>query len=212
MRQFTASDISSLDRRFRANLINSITGVKPANLIGTADGNGKSNLAIFSSAVHIGADPPLIGLIFRPLGDAERHTYDNIVETRHWTMNHVPSMMTEQAHLTSAKFPRHTSEFTACGFTEEAIGGFPAPFVAESKIKLGLQLVQEIPIELNGTILLIGRVLLLISPEECIRENGDVDLHMAGSAGVVGLDTYHSISKGMTYPYAKPDQAERFSK
>lgn len=212
MRQFNASEIASLDRRFRANLINSMTGVKPANLVGTSDGDSRANLAIFSSAVHIGADPPLIGLLFRPLGDVERHTYDNIRETGHWTINHVPSTMTDRAHLTSAKFPKDASEFAACGFTEELIDGFPAPFVAECKLKLGLQLVQEIPMELNGTTLLIGRVSVVIAPAECIRESGDVDLHAAGSAGVAGLYTYHSLSPGTTYPYATPDQALKFGR
>ncbi len=78
MKHFTRNDLDELQRRKRANLINSITGYKPANLIGTIDENGRTNLAIFSSCVHLGANPPLIGFIMRPIGDVTRHTYSNI--------------------------------------------------------------------------------------------------------------------------------------
>ena len=55
-----------MDKISRLNLINSITGVKPSNLIGTKSKDGFSNLAIFSSVVHLGSKPPLIGFITRP--------------------------------------------------------------------------------------------------------------------------------------------------
>ena len=49
-------DIINLDRFYRINLINSITGIKPANLVGTKN-NISENLAIFSSLVHNGSNP-----------------------------------------------------------------------------------------------------------------------------------------------------------
>lgn len=211
MRQFSKDDIASLDRRYRANLINCVTGAKPANLVGTADADGATNLAVFSSAVHIGANPPLVGLIFRPLGEVDRHTYDNIKATGLYTINHVNEEFTKEAHLTSAKFPRGVSEFTACGFTAEFIESFPAPFVKESKVKVGLRFVGEMPIEMNGTILLIGEIETISLPESSLREDGNIDLFECGSSCVVGLDTYHSIGAGKTYPYAKPEHTETIS-
>lgn len=208
MRHFSRNDLDALDRRFRANLINCATGYKPANLVGTVSTDGESNLAIFNSAVHIGANPPLIGLVFRPLGDVDRHTYDNIKSTGVYTLNHVPSEMTRNAHVTSAKFPREVSEFAACGFTEQHVEGFGAPFVAESGVKLGLRFVEEIEIKLNGTILLIGQVEHLLVAESALKDNGNIDLVAAGSACITGLDTYHSVFEGVTYPYAKPNHAE----
>jgi len=130
----TRKDIDALNKIKRLNLINSITGIKPANLIGTADSLGTSNLAIFSSIVHIGSNPPLLGMIVRPTGEVARHTYANILDRGYYTINHVPNHMTEQAHQTSAKYDKEVSEFDACGFTEEYIDGFVAPFVKESAI------------------------------------------------------------------------------
>ena len=59
-------DINRLNKRSRANLINSVSGIKSANLIGSIDAEGRTNLSIVSSAVHLGSHPPLIGYIQRP--------------------------------------------------------------------------------------------------------------------------------------------------
>lgn len=111
MVNFTSEKLKDLDKRFRANLINSISGYKPANLIGTISNSGASNLAIFNSVVHLGANPPLLGFIMRPVEDVERHTYANIVRTGVYTINHVHENFIKNAHWTSAKFELDKSEF-----------------------------------------------------------------------------------------------------
>lgn len=57
---FTKQQINELEQRFRTNLINSLSGFKSANLIGTQDKLGNTNLAIVSSVFHLGAHPPLV--------------------------------------------------------------------------------------------------------------------------------------------------------
>ncbi|MBT4839378.1 MAG: flavin oxidoreductase, partial [Flavobacteriaceae bacterium] len=54
MKQFKASDLEELPSRYRANLINSCTGYKSLNLIGTQDSDGNKNLAVFNSIIHLG--------------------------------------------------------------------------------------------------------------------------------------------------------------
>lgn len=58
--------ISEMDQRFRTHFINSLTGFKSLNLVGTVNESGITNLAVFSQIVHLGADPSLIGMIVRP--------------------------------------------------------------------------------------------------------------------------------------------------
>ena len=41
------SDLETMEQRFRAKLINSIAGFKPALLVGTVDTLGRPNLAVF---------------------------------------------------------------------------------------------------------------------------------------------------------------------
>ena len=66
MRQFSEKDIDSLDKIYRLNLINSITGYKSANLIATQSKAGNTNVAIFSSITHLGSDPALLSFVLRP--------------------------------------------------------------------------------------------------------------------------------------------------
>ena len=201
--QLTRSDLDGLNRIYRLNLINSITGIKPANLIGTRSSDGKENLAIFSSIVHLGSNPPLIGFISRPVGEVDRHTIENIEKTGIYTINHVPSGLQAQAHYTSAKFEREQSEFDFCGFTPEYNQDFEAPFVKESVIKIGVQLRDQIPIPLNGTILFVGEIQQILVPDEVVSDEGYVNLDKAGSAGISGLNSYYDLSFQSTFPYAR---------
>ncbi len=212
MKHFTKNALGKLDRRKRANLINSVSGYKSANLIGTISALKQTNLAIFSSVVHLGANPPLLGFIMRPIGEVPRHTYENIKETGVYTINHVHESFVEKAHFTSAKFERNESEFEKCGLSEEFTEDFAAPFVKESKIKLGLKFAEEIPINLNKTILIIGEIQHIFLPENSLLDDGNVDLTIVADICISGLDTYHQVKKLETFPYAKPDNLPDFEK
>lgn len=206
---YSISEIEKLDKIYRANLINSISGLKPANLIGTKSASGQTNLAIFSSVIHLGANPALLGLIVRP-AMVPRHSYENMRETGFFTINHVQKDITKNAHYTSAKFDKNISEFDACGLTAEFQNDFFAPFVKESSIKIGLKLVDEIPIKLNGTILMIGKIEQIYFPKEIITETGNLELNMAESVCASGLETYYMPYKFAEFPYAKVDKLPQF--
>ncbi len=197
------ADIEKLDRIKRLNIINSIAGIKPANLIGTADKKRQSNLAIFSSVMHLGSSPALMGFIMRPEGEVVRNTYENIKETGVFTINHVKAGHTAQAHATSAKFPAQESEFSICNFTEQWLSSFHAPFVQESHLKIGLSLVETVPINLNKTTLVIGQVEHLFIENDVVSPEGYIDLSSINSVGVGGLNVYYTLEKQSTYPYAR---------
>ena len=201
--------ITQLERIYRLNLINSITGIKPANLIGSISASGTTNLAIFSSVVHLGSDPALLGMMLRPVGAIRRDTYENIRETGVYTINHVTPSIIERAHYTSAKFPSEISEFDACDLTEEYLSGFAAPFVAESPIKIGMKFEEEIPIKLNGTSLLVGSIQLISAPDAA-NENGHLDLERSQAVGISGLNSYYTLQKKAQFPYAKAKQTPEF--
>lgn len=200
----TASDMQKLERIKRLNIINSITGIKPANLIGTFNQIKQSNLAIFSSVVHLGSDPAILGFITRPSDEVPRHTLENILETQHYTINHVPSSMAQQAHQTSAKYPAEQSEFQACGFTEQTINNFAAPFVQQAPIKIGLKLAEIVPIKINQTQMVIGEIQLIQLADELLSEEGYINLDQAGTAGISGLNSYYQLNYLKSFPYARP--------
>ncbi len=208
LQHYTQSDIEALERIFRANLINSASGFKPANLIGSRDAAGQTNLAIFSSVIHLGANPALLGFIQRPVG-AESHTYKNIKESGYFTINHIQESFVDKAHQTSARYPKEISEFEACALAPVFLDGFQAPYVAESTIKIGLRFVQEIPIALNHTILMIGQIEHVYVPKALIAAAGNILLEDAQDVCIAGLDTYFKVSKLVQLPYAKHSENDK---
>ena len=143
-------DIQKTPRVKRLNLINSVTGVKPANLIGTVSESGVTNVAIFSSLVHLGSNPALLSFIMRPRHEVRRDTFENIMHSKCFTINQVHPEFVANAHYTSAKFEKEESEFEKCQLTEEYIEGFTAPFVKESRLKIGMKYEESIPIKINN--------------------------------------------------------------
>ncbi len=206
MKTYTAANIDALPQRSRANLINCASGLRSALLVGTCSEAGQSNLAIFSNVFHVGAAPPLIGMIARPKPQGtERHTLDNILTTGAWTLNHVGQSWVAAAHQASARYPNNVSEFAAVGLDEEWIEDFGAPFVSRSHIKLGLTLEQHIPLTVNDTHLLIGRVQLLRCPAEVLRDDGTLNIAGVNPTVACGLDSYHSVQSPERFAYAKTD-------
>ncbi|MDG2265809.1 MAG: flavin reductase family protein [Candidatus Marinimicrobia bacterium] len=195
--------IQQLEKFNRINLMNSITGISPANLIGTISNDSIENLAIFSSIVHIGSNPPLMGFILRPTKKNRRDTYENIIETNKFTINHINSDMVERSHYTSVKFDKNESEFQKCRLTAEYLNNFQAPYVKESYAKVGLELEDIQSITSNGCRLIIGRVERLYVPDSAIYKNGNIQLDLSNSIGVGGLNTYYSLDKIAEYPYAR---------
>lgn len=192
-----------MEKLVRVQFANSLPGPKPISLIGTTDGQGRTNLAPFSTVTHLGSNPPLIGLVSRP-DLVDRHTLSNILETRSYTINHVHLDILEQAHQCSARYSTDESEFAATGLTAHFEKGIIAPFVTESRFRYALELAQTVPIKLNDTLLIIGKVMLVQLPTEYLAEDGSIDLLALGSMSSTALDTYFELKNSTRLPYAKP--------
>ena len=200
IRTFDSEAIHDLERIYRLNLINSVSGFKSANLVGTIGDTGKLNLAIFSSVIHLGSNPPYLGMILRPVpGD----TINNIMETGVYTINHVSSDIYELAHHTSAKYKSEISEFDVTGLTPEFINDFKAPFVGESNIKIAMSMQEIIPIQSNGTKLLVGKIEEVHVPENIIDHDGTLDIAKAETMAISGLNSYHQTQRIAKLEYQK---------
>lgn len=203
MKFFNKEDLQNLDKPFRTNLINSFLGVKPAILVGSVNLEGATNLAIFSQVFHVGANPALIGILFRP-DTVQRHTLQNLRNTGVATLNLVPASLYRQAHWTSARFDR--SEFEACGFTPEYIQNIKAPFVAQSPQKCAVQLAELSEIKANGTWLAIVAIELLIVDENLLEADGFLNFERGKLLSVCGLDAYFESKCMGRLKYAKPER------
>ncbi len=199
----TYSELMAMEQHKRAHLINSAGGFKSICLISTADNTGNTNLAIFSSIVHIGANPPLIGFIVRP-DSVDRHTLSNILETGVYTINHINENIYRPAHQTSARYPKHISEFDATGLVIAYRNEWKAPFVKESNIQLAVEFKERIELTINNTILVIGQIKQLYFPGDCLHNDGYLDIEKAGTISCSGLDSYHTTHRLQRLNYAKP--------
>jgi len=202
---FKTSDLEKMEKQTAVHLINSLGGFKSVALVGTSDGDGNTNLSIFSSFFHIGANPPLIGMIFRP-SPPERDTMRNIVDTGFYSINHINEQIYKQAHQTSARYNKEISEFDAVGLSAEYKNSFQAPFVVESNIQLGVKFKEKIDISINNTTMIIGEIVQIFIPEDCLSEDGFVDLEKANTVTCSGLDSYHKTMQLDRLSYAKPDK------
>ena len=199
----TKEDILKFEKLYRASFVNSITGFKSASLIGTVSKKGTHNLAIFSSVIHVGANPPIIGFLMRPIS-VEIHTYTNIKETNYYTVNHINKEIFKQAHQTSASYEKEISEFEACGLTPEYTERIKAPYVKEAKVKIGLKFLEEQEIKSNGTIFIVGEFQEVIVPDDAVLTDGYVDVEKAGTISISGLDSYHETERIARLSYARP--------
>mgnify|MGYP000865020395 FL=1 len=203
MPHFRIEDINKMQHLYRINLINSCSGYKSANLIGTKSSEGISNVAIFSSVTHIGSDPALLGFFLRPT-TVIRNTYDNIKETGYFTINHIHESILQDAHHTSAKYESNISEFNVTELEEDYKSGFHAPFVKNSPVQMAMTYVEEYPINANGTILLIGAIKDLYLQDNLLGQDGFVNLSEANVVAINGLDGYAMPKLKTRLDYQRP--------
>jgi flavin reductase (DIM6/NTAB) family NADH-FMN oxidoreductase RutF len=199
----TNADILNMDKISRLNFVNSISGYKSANLIGTKSKAGVSNLAVFSSVIHLGSNPPLLAFVMRP-AVVPRDTYQNIRETGKFSINHIHEDFVDKAHYTSAKFESYISEFQMAKLTEEYLGDFYAPFVGESKIKIAMNFIEEYNIKVNNTLFIVAEIQSVFLPETTLKKNGEVNLNEVNDVCISALYNYHKVEPLAAFDYVRP--------
>lgn len=205
MKYFTSKDIADLKTRYKAHMINSITGYKSANLIGTKSQTGNENLAVFNSVIHFGSNPPLLGFILRPT-TVPRHTFGNLKSTGVFTVNAITQDCIADAHHTSAKYPEGVSEFDFTSFEAEYKSDFFAPYVVGAPIQMGCRYKNHYHIEENDTLLVIGAMEHLYLEEKMLSEDGWVQLDKGNIVAINGLEGYSLPKLLERFPYARPKE------
>ena len=200
---FTADDFPAMERFYRRNFFNTLPGPRGLHLIGTKGHRGTENLGLFSSVVHIGATPPHLGFIMRPL-TVPRHTYHHLKAQGCFTLNTVDESILPAAHQASANYPIEESEFAAVGLTPFYSDNLKAPYVAESKVKIGLEYVEDHYLKSNDTLFVVGKIIEVILPDGSVADSGHVEHDQLDTLAVAGLDTYFKAQQIARLPYARP--------
>ncbi len=207
MAYFNQRDIDQMDYLYRINLINSCSGYKSANLIGTKSNDGFENVAIFSSITHIGSSPAMLGFFLRPT-TVVRNTYENIKSTGFYTINHIYNEILEDAHHTSAKYDKHISEFDVTQLKSEYKNNHYAPYVVNSPLQLAMEFVEEYHIKANDTILIIGKINEIHINDALLENDGFINLSKGNIAAINGLDGYTIPQLKTRFEYQRPKQLE----
>ncbi len=205
-------NFGSLDRHYRANLVNSVVGIKQASLVGTIDSKNISNLALFSSCVHLGSNPALVAIFSRPSSDSPKQTLNNIISSKFYTINHVNDLILQRAHSCAFKFAADESEFDECKLSEEIVTDFRAPFVAESNASIGVKYLRHFTIEENGVVMIIGEMKTLFIEKGLIQSNGEIDFNLSHSVGVAGNNTYYGLAQIASLKYFRANQKNQLKK
>ena len=205
MQYFSKETIDALAIRYKNNLINSISGYKSANLIGTKGNAGNTNLAVFNSVIHLGSNPALLGFILRPT-TVPRHSYQNMKETEVFTINHISKDQIEDAHHTSAKYPENISEFDQTNLKEEYKADCFAPFIKDAPVQIACRYVNDYLIKENDTLLVVGAVEHIFVKDEMLLEDGYVQLDKGEVVTVNGIDGYALPQLLARFPYARPKE------
>ena len=207
MRHFSKEAVEGLDKIYRLNLINSITGYKSANLIATQSPEGISNVAVFSSITHLGSDPALLGFILRPT-TVPRHTYSNLKALGSFSVNHIKIDMIEEAHHSSASYPADVSEFDYTELEVEYKDDRTLPFVKNAPVQIECAYINEYAIKENGTLLIVGEMKNIYVDTPLLQEDGWVQLDKGDVATINGLDGYALPKLIERYPYARPKKVD----
>jgi len=200
---FNFDDIQNLEKIYKINLINSCSGFKSANLLGSISEEGISNLAVFSSVTHLGSKPPTLGFILRPT-TVPRDTYKNIKDSGIFTINHIHQDIIEDAHHTSAKYPKEVSEFDMTGLEEEFKGNFKAPFVKGAPVQMSMKFIEEVYVPSNDVMLIVSQIQELYIDDALLQEDGLINLSKGNVAAINGLDTYAIPQFNKQLSYQRP--------
>ncbi|MFT5215639.1 MAG: flavin reductase (DIM6/NTAB) family NADH-FMN oxidoreductase RutF [Glaciecola sp.] len=203
MTYISNEQLDNFHHLYRINLINSCSGYKSANLLGTKSSRGIENVAVFSSVTHIGSNPPMLGFFCRPT-TVLRNTYENIKSTGYYTINHIHNSILEDAHHTSAKYDAGISEFDKTNLSSEYKNEFQAPFVKDAPIQLAMEYIEEYHIKANDTILVIGKIIGLHVNDNLLEDDGFINLSKAQVATINGLDGYAVPELKTRFDYQRP--------
>jgi len=200
---YTRDQINDLEKIKKINLINSCSGYKSANLIGTISKEGITNVAVFSSVTHLGSNPPTLGFILRPT-TVPRDTYKNILESGIFTINHIFEDIIEDAHHTSAKYEEAISEFDITSLEDEYYNDCIAPFVKGSPVQMEMKFIEEYHIKSNNVIHIIAEIKNLYVKDDILNEDGFLDLAKGKVAAINGLDAYAIADNNTRFNYQRP--------
>lgn len=189
--------------RYRAQFFNSLSGPRQVGLLTSLSPEGIANAAVFSQTLHVSANPPQLGFLFRPLTDEHQGLrYCRSQKAFGFHLLGGQQFEARQLHQCSAKYPEGQSELDSVGLHWQSFEHIPAPRITSALVAYGLRLDEE-HLLANGSVLVVGSVIEVhLAPSMTVEESGFVPMpedHFTAQ----GLDTYLHSKTVVQLPYAE---------
>lgn len=81
-----------------------------------------------------------------------------------------------------------------------------APYVAESRLRVGMELIRVRRLEENGTLMISARIVEVWLDQAALARDGHLHLERLDAVAVSGLDHYHKGKSLGRLTYAKADR------
>ena len=159
-----------------------IVAPRPIGWISTRAATG-DNLAPYSFFNAVAYTPPQVMFAGDPLDSVT-----NALESRVFAVNLVQESALETMSQTSARFPRGTDEFAACGVAKADCVTIDCPRVADAPATLECRLVQVVTLK-GGDRMLIGEVTGVHLRDDCLVD-GRFDPTRFAQAARLGYHDY----------------------
>lgn len=185
-------------------LLISIVVPRPIAFVSTRAADGRTNVAPFSYFNAISTSPPLVGIAINDRAGDPKDTLRNIRDTREFVINLVSEPMLEAMVATAGEWPAEVSEFEVAGLTPVPARRVQPPAVAESPVHLECTLHREV--ELGGSFLVVGEVVLLAVADESLTE-GRVDPLKLRPVGRLGGELYSLTREVVKVPRPRVERS-----
>ncbi len=142
-------------------------------LVTSADKDGKINAAPFSFAMPISFNPPMLAFSAAP----QRHTLENIRETREFVVNIPSEEMLDKLWKCSTSYPKGVNELREAGLGEEKSLKVKPPRVKESVAFFECAFESEKTA--GDHVIIIGEVMHAGARQDILNADGNLDVGKA---------------------------------
>ena len=193
------------DHGLPRNPFNALITPRPIAWVASRDADGVDNLAPFSFFNGAAYEPPIASVAFTgaKLGaekGGRKDSLANIEASGVFSINLVPTSLTDAMNASAAHLPAGVSEFEAAGVTPVACSEIPCARVAESPATLECQLIEVVNLPNDGpgrNATVFGRV-VGVHIADGILKNGFVDPTSFHPLARMGYLDYTSITEVFT--------------
>lgn len=185
-------DPSTLDRKSAYLLQISCIIPRPIAFVTTLSKEGVVNLAPFSYFNGVSSSPPIIMIAVGSRREGKKDTWRNIEDTGEFVVNVVVPELMGAVIIGAQNHPPDVSELELAKLTPRPSKKVKVPRLAESPINLECVLYRLVEVE--GTALILGRVVLYQVRDELLKD-GQVDPHRLTFVGRLGAEYYCRVAE-----------------